>query len=77
MLVITRLTGGNATGGLLGGIIGGLAAHYGLDAANVNVLGDPAAGATDIMNIVNNFLEGGVGGGILGTLAGMLMKNKS
>ena len=29
------------------------------------------------MNIVNNLLEGGVGGGVLGVIAGMLMKAKS
>ena len=61
----------------VGGIVGGLAAHYGLGAAGINVLGDPAAGATNVMNIVNNLLEGGVGGGVLGVIAGMLMKAKS
>ena len=73
----TKMTGGGTTGGLLGGIVGGLAAHYGLGAAGINVLGDPAAGATNVMNIVNNLLEGGVGGGVLGVIAGMLMKAKS
>ncbi|MEZ5997619.1 MAG: hypothetical protein R3B98_02875 [Hyphomonas sp.] len=73
--ILTRFTGGGATGGLLGGIVGGLAAHYGLDAAGINVLGN-ANGPTDMMNIVNNLLEGGVGGGVLGLVAGMLMKKK-
>ena len=74
--ILTKLTGGGATGGLLGGIIGGLAAHYGLDAANIQVLGDAAASATAPMNIVNSLLEGGVGGGVLGVIAGMVMKPK-
>ena len=74
--IISKLTGGSGTGGILGGIIGGIAAHYGLDAANVQVLGDAAAGATAPMNIVNSLLEGGVGGGLLGLIAGMLVKQK-
>ncbi len=75
--IITRVMGGNTTGGLVGGLIGGLAAHYGLDAAGITVLGDPAASATSLMNIVNNLLEGGVGGGVLGLVAGAMMKKKA
>ncbi|MEQ9435150.1 hypothetical protein [Hyphomonas sp.] len=74
--VISKLTGGSGTGGIIGGILGGIAAHYGLDAANVQVLGDAAAGATSPMNIINSLLEGGVGGGVVGLIAGMLMKSK-
>lgn len=74
--VLTKLAGGGATGGLVGGIIGGLAAHFGLDAANIQVLGDASASATAPMNIVNSLLEGGVGGGVLGIVAGMLTKPK-
>jgi hypothetical protein len=74
--IIAKLTGGSGTGGIVGGIIGGLGAHIGLDAAGIQVLGDAAAGATSPMNIVNSLLEGGVGGGVLGVIAGMVMKNK-
>ena len=74
--LISRLTGGGGTGGLLGGIVGGIAAHFGLDAASIQVLGDAAAGATSPMNILNSLLEGGVGGGLVGVLAGLLMKPK-
>ena len=64
--LVSRLTGGGGTG-----------AHYGLDAANIQVLGDATASATSPMNIINTLLEGGVGGGIVGVLAGLLMKPKS
>ncbi|MCA8901342.1 MAG: hypothetical protein KDA53_08825 [Hyphomonas sp.] len=74
--ILTKVMGGSRTGGLLGGIVGGLAAHYGLDAADIHVLGNSAAGATDVMNIVNSLLEGGVGGGVLGLIGGMLMKKR-
>ncbi len=74
--ILTKVTGGGTTGGLLGGIIGGLAAHFGLDAAGIQVLGDAAASSTAPMNIINSLLEGGVGGGVLGIVAGMLMKSK-
>ncbi|MBO6583241.1 MAG: hypothetical protein JJ954_09830 [Hyphomonas sp.] len=73
--LVSRLTGGG-TGGLIGGIIGGIGAHYGLDAANIQVLGDAAASSTSPMNIINTLLEGGVGGGIVGILAGLVMKPK-
>tara|TARA_R110000782_G_scaffold21964_3_gene58617 strand:+ start:1651 stop:1935 length:285 start_codon:yes stop_codon:yes gene_type:complete len=74
--IISKLVGGSGTGGIVGGIIGGLGAHFGLDAASIQVLGDAAAGATSPMNIVNSLLEGGVGGGVLGVIAGMVMKSK-
>ena len=74
--IVSKLTGGSGTGGIIGGILGGIGAHYGLDAANVQVLGDAAAGATSPMNIINSLLEGGVGGGVVGVVAGLLMKSK-
>tara|TARA_R110000772_G_scaffold107266_2_gene209530 strand:- start:435 stop:719 length:285 start_codon:yes stop_codon:yes gene_type:complete len=74
--IISKLVGGSGTGGIVGGIIGGIGAHFGLDAAGVQVLGDVAAGATSPMNIINSLLEGGVGGGVLGVIAGMVMKNR-
>lgn len=74
--IISKLTGGSGVGGILGGIIGGVAAHYGVDAANVQVLGDAAAGATAPMNIVNSLAEGGVGGAVLGLIAGMLNRSR-
>ncbi len=74
--LVSRLTGGGGTGGLLGGIVGGIGAHFGLDAAGIQVLGDAAASSTSPMNIINTLLEGGVGGGIVGVLAGLVMKPK-
>jgi hypothetical protein len=75
--LISKFTGGNMSGGLLGGVLGGVAAHFGLEAANVQALGNAALGATDPVNMLNSVLEGGVGGGVLGTIAGMVMKKKA
>ena len=67
--LVAKILGGSGTGGLLGGIIGGVGAHFGADAAGVgNLLGD------GIMAHIQDLLEGGVGGGILGVIAGMVMK---
>jgi len=74
--IFSKLTGGSGTGGVIGGILGGIGAHYGLDAANVQVLGDAAAGATTPMNLLNSLLEGGVGGGVVGVIVGLLMKSR-
>ena len=64
-----------APGGILGGIIGALAAHYGMGAAGIQLLGsgdNPAA----TMNVINSLLEGGIGGGVMGIILGMLMKRR-
>ena len=70
--IVAKLLGGTGTGGLLGGVIGGIGAHYGADAAGIgNLLG------SGIMSHSQDLLEGGVGGGILGVVAGMVMKSNS
>lgn len=70
--IVAKVLGGSGTGGLLGGVIGGIGAHFGADAAGVgNLLGGGA------MVHIQNLLEGGVGGGILGVIAGMVMKSKA
>lgn len=74
--LVARLGGGGGTGGLIGGIVGGIGAHFGLDAAGIQVLGDAAADPASLMNIINSLLEGGAGGGIVGVLAGLVMKPK-
>jgi hypothetical protein len=68
--LVARLTGGSGTGGVLGGIVGGVAAHFGANAAGLG----PLLGDTAMMAHVQNFLEGGVGGGILAAIAGAVMK---
>lgn len=68
--IVARLTGGSGTGGVLGGILGGVAAHFGANAAGLG----PMLGDTAMMAHVQNFLEGGVGGGILAAIAGAVMK---
>lgn len=71
--IVARLTGGSGTGGVLGGILGGIAAHYGANAAGLG----PLLGDSALMAHVQNFLEGGIGGGVLAALAGLVMKNKA
>jgi hypothetical protein len=56
----------------IAGLVGGVGAGYGADAAGMgSLLGDAS-----IMQMIQNFIEGGVGGGVLSTIAGM-MKKKS
>lgn len=70
--VLSKVLGGSGTMGVVGGILGGIAAHYGADAAGTGqMLGDSA-----LMVHLQNFLEGGVGGGVLGALAGGLLKKR-
>jgi hypothetical protein len=68
--LVARLSGGSGTGGVLGGIVGGVAAHFGADAAGLG----PLLGDTALMMHIQNFLEGGIGGGILAAIAGAVMK---
>ena len=68
--IVSRLMGGSGVGGVLGGILGGVAAHFGADAAGLG----PLLGDTAMMAHIQNFLEGGIGGGILAAVAGAVMK---
>lgn len=70
--VLSKLLGGSGTMGVIGGILGGVAAHYGTDAASMGQL----LGSSPMMVHLQNFLEGGIGGGILGLLAGALLKKR-
>ncbi|MGH1421312.1 MAG: hypothetical protein ACRBEQ_05805 [Hyphomonas sp.] len=74
--IISKVLGGSTTGGLLGGVIGGVGAHFGLDAASIEPLLGAGTSATNPMNMLNSFLEGGAGGGVLGLVSGFLMKGK-
>ena len=67
--IVSKLLGGKLSTGTLGGIIGGLAGGFGMDAAGLQMLG-----GSDIMSHLNNFLQGGIGGGALGALAGLVLK---
>lgn len=55
------------------GIVGGVGAGYGADAAGLGAM----LGSDQTMQMVQSFLEGGVGGGVLATLGGVLMKRKA
>jgi len=71
--IVSKVLGGGGTQGLLGGLVGGAATHFGADAANIPaMLGDGA-----LMGNVQNLLQGGLGGGVLGTIAGKVMGGNS
>jgi len=67
--IVSKVLGGGGTQGLLGGLLGGVGAHFGADAAGIPaLLGDSA-----MLGHVQSLLQGGVGGGVLGVLAGKVM----
>ena len=66
-LGVARAARGNMTGGLLGGLIGALAVHFAMN----------PAGADYLPGIPADFLEGAVGGTVLGAAAAFLMKKKT
>ncbi len=68
--VLAKLLGGSGTMGVFGGILGGIGAHYGADAASLGQL----LGSSPVMAHLQDFLEGAIGGGILGMLGGALLK---
>lgn len=68
--VLSKLLGGSGAMGLIGGILGGIGAHYGADAAGVGQM----LGSSPMMIHIQNFLEGGIGGAILGLLAGAVSR---
>ncbi len=57
---------------VIAGLVGGVGAGAGADAAGMGAL----LGSDQTMQIVQSVLEGGVGGGVLATLAG-ITKRKS
>lgn len=70
--ILAKLLGGSGTMGVFGGILGGIGAHYGADAASVGQV----LGSSPVMMHLQSFLEGGIGGGILGMLGGALLKKR-
>ncbi len=58
---------------VVAGIVGGVGVGAGADAAGMGAL----LGSGGAMQAVQSLLEGGVGGGIVSTLAGMLLKPKA
>ncbi|KCZ83924.1 hypothetical protein HHI_17508 [Hyphomonas hirschiana VP5] len=70
--VLSKLMGGSGAMGIIGGILGGIGAHYGADAAGAGQM----LGSTPMMIHIQNFLEGGIGGGILGLIAGAVSKQR-
>jgi hypothetical protein len=66
--IISKVLGGSLTKGGIGGLATGAAAQNGVALPSLN--------GGEMMAYLSSFLQGGVGGGVLGTLAGILMKNK-
>jgi len=57
---------------IIAGIVGGVGAGAGADAAGMGAL----LGSGEVMQMAQAFLEGGLGGGVLSTIAGAAMKRK-
>jgi hypothetical protein len=55
---------------IIAGVVGGAGAGAGADAAGLGAI----LGSDQTMQMVQSFLEGGVGGGVLATIAGMMKK---
>ena len=73
--LLSQFLGGKDSGMLtriIAGVVGGVGAGVGADAAGIGSI----LGNTEMMQMVQTFLEGGVGGGILSTIGGMVMKKK-
>ena len=71
--LISQLLGGKDSSMLIRvitGILGGAGAGAGADMAGLGSL----LGSGGTMQMVQSFLEGGVGGGVLATIAGMMTK---
>lgn len=73
---VAQLLGGKQSSLLtrvIAGVVGGVGAGYGADAAGLGAI----FGSGQAMQIVQALVEGGVGGGVLSTLAGVLLKKKA
>lgn len=57
---------------IVAGLVGGVGAGYAADQAGLGAL----LGSGEVMQMLQSFLEGGVGGGVLATLGGILLKKK-
>lgn len=80
--VFVRVAGGDGTAGVVAGLLGGVAAHYGAAALGIgDVLGPvlgPMLGETygrpDLMRHAQDFLEGAIGGGAAAWLTGLVIR---
>jgi hypothetical protein len=59
---------------IIAGVAGGVGAGAGADASGISAQMASMLGDGQLMQMVQPFLEGGVGGGVLSTLAGMMKK---
>jgi hypothetical protein len=76
--VFVRVAGGNATAGVVAGLLGGVAAHYGAAAFGIGEVLGPMLGETygrpDLMRHAQDFIEGAVGGGAAAWLTGLVIR---
>ncbi len=74
--ILMKLAGGKGGLGTIMGLIGGVVGGVGVGQATGIAGFDLASlmGGGDMMRMVANLIEGGVGGGILGVLAGKIAK---
>ncbi|MEM9226303.1 MAG: hypothetical protein AAGA24_07275 [Pseudomonadota bacterium] len=69
--ILSKLLGGKGATGVLAGVVGGVAGGYGMDAAGLSLLG-----GSEVMGYVNEVLQGGIGGGVIGGLLGVLSRSR-
>lgn len=69
--ILSKLLGGKGATGVLAGVVGGVAGGYGMDAAGFSLLG-----GSEVMGYVNEVLQGGIGGGVIGGLLGVLSRSR-
>lgn len=80
--IFVRVAGGDGTAGVVAGLLGGVAAHYGAAALGIgDVLGPvlgPMLGETygrpELMRHAQDFFEGVIGGGTAAWLTGLVIR---
>lgn len=70
--IVAKFLKGGFTTGTLGGLIGGVAAGYGVDQSQYSAL----IGDEGLMAYVQNIAEGALGGGVLGLGTGAATRNR-
>ena len=76
--ILSALTGGKGfgfIGNAITGVIGGVGAGYGLNAIGMEDIFASLMGGGP-MRMVAEFLKGGIGGGVLGIVAGLLIRGR-
>ncbi len=75
--LLSAITGGKgfgAIGNAITGVLGGVGVGYGMDAVGMHDTLGSLMGGGDVMRMAAEFVKGGIGGGILGVVAGMIRR---